>query len=398
MQRCRIEIDNLKPGMVLAEDLFHWRTGTVLLSRGVVLRKPHMKAIKKIVNKDYCLVDVPPGMEATEAGVIYTEEGGEEEPEHSVKDSSSTLIGERPFSPFPEHVSHEDQERVTSVYKNTYQVIESTFQQAKNQNLSEVAPLQEAAKEITQEVVYNPELLMQIATLKSYDDYTFTHALHVAIYAATMAKINGKSKEEVYQIALAGLLHDIGKIDVPDEILNKPGLLSDKEWNIMKKHVDYGAERLSRINDLSRDIILAAVQHHEKLDGSGYPRGLRGNQIHPWARILTIVDIYDAVTTDRTYRRGFLPHTGAELLMSQVEEVDPHELNNFYFNIPFYPVGSVVELNTGEVGKVIRINNELPLRPLLQVFNEHGKEERLVDLTEELTTFIVRIMEPAGLV
>ncbi len=404
MKKYRINLKQLKPGMVMADDLIHQQTGIVLLSRGVVLQQHHIDSIHKITAHGYCLVELPEDQEpppgTLEGQGVHGEKNGEKTGEDIIYEN----ITQERVKPeitlqntFSKKYSKKDIERANHVYRDSYSQIESTFKEAQQDELTDLTPVQDVAQEISSEIASDPEILLQIATLKSFDDYTFTHTVHVAIYSAFLFKIKGASQEDIYQITLAGLLHDIGKIDVPDSILNKPGKLNPEEWEIMKKHVDYGVERLKKIKDLNEDIIEAVAQHHEKIDGSGYPRGLKSSQIHPWARVLTIIDIYDAVTTDRVYRKAFLPHTGVELLMSQVNQVDVRDLHTFYYNIPFYPVGSLVKLNTGETGKVIHIMSELPLRPIIQTFDAGGNPSRMVDLTEELSTFIEGVIEPTGI-
>lgn len=390
-----LNVSRLKPGMILADDIKHYHTGITLLSAGTHLDPKHLKALELFPTEEECLVYVQ-GQEP-----VCDEK--EDEKETAAKAPGEGLSGAAPpveVSPkadrekdLDKRIPMEISQHARQVYLDTYKVVRNFFNKSTLFGEVELGEVRKAASELSSEIVRDPQVLLQIAVLKLIDDYTFSHAVHTSIYAATLAQFLGYSKERVQEICLSALLHDIGKADVPDEILNKPGLLTEDEFRVMKEHVRYSYNRLYRLQDVSRDLLLAIAQHHERMDGSGYLRGLRGTEIHEWARLLAIADVYDAVTTKRVYRDALLPHEGAEVLMGSAGELDPEFLEIFIRNINFYPVGCRVRLSTGEVGTVKEVYPDIPFRPVVQVNRAEGAGKREINLVRDLTVFITGVIK-----
>ncbi len=209
----------------------------------------------------------------------------------------------------------------------------------------------------------NNAVALNINDLKTSDEYTFKHSVDVATIAMIIARNRGYQRQQVYEIGEAGLLHDIGKTKVPPEILNKPGRLTDEEFRIMKRHSAYSFVMIARNREISRDVKFAVLQHHEKIDGTGYPDHLEGDQIHPYARILAVSDIYDALVTDRPYKKGYSPREAVELMMTMTSQLDMDDFNSFLSTMILYPVDSIVHLSNGETARVVKKSDSLILRP-----------------------------------
>jgi len=209
----------------------------------------------------------------------------------------------------------------------------------------------------------NNAIAIDISTLKTSDEYTFKHSVDVA----TMAMIIGKQQclpdKQIYELGVSGLLHDIGKTKVPASILNKPARLTDEEFAVMKQHSVFGYHMLQECNEFNNDICMAVLQHHEKINGNGYPLGFDAPRITPYARILAVADIYDALVTERPYKKAFSQKDAIELIMSMTEELDIKAMKSFLESIILYPVDSIVELSNGEKAKVVSNNNSYILRP-----------------------------------
>lgn len=398
-----IKISQLEKGMVLAEDILHNPSGVTLLPAGTTIDERALKAINLFPIHENCLIYDPTDLSEEP---VYQERTSPEQAVPGQTAKSSKKIA----SPIPEAGAAYDffeqkppedlidlpeaiSQQARTIYRSTFKTVRNFYEKSRLDNTMNMAEIQKASSEIASEVTRDPQVLLQIAVLKAIDDYTFSHAVHVAIYATTLGKLLRFSERELHQISMAGLLHDIGKVDVPDEILNKPGKLTDEEFNIMKQHVRYSFNRVYRFEGITRDLLSAIGQHHERIDGSGYLQRLEGSEIHKWARILAIADVYDAVTTNRTYGEGLLPHEGAEILMGSTGHLDSSYLNLFIRQISFYPVGCRIMLNTGEVGTVIANNPEMPLRPVLQVTGSDGSGIRVINLMDSLTTFITHIIK-----
>ncbi len=232
---------------------------------------------------------------------------------------------------------------------------------------SDSKAMSSAASNITEDLMdaifKNNAVALDISALKTSDEYTFKHSVDVATIAMITAKSAGLSKTEVYNIGVSGLLHDVGKTKVPDEILNKPGPLNDEEFTIMKNHSLYGYRMIEHNDELTQAVKLAVLQHHEKIDGSGYPLGVKSDQITKFAKILSVSDIYDALVTDRPYKQAFTQRTAIEMIMSMTGELDITIMQKFLESMILYPVGTIVELSNGEKAKVVSNNPKYILRP-----------------------------------
>lgn len=219
------------------------------------------------------------------------------------------------------------------------------------------------ANDLMKAILENDDIAIDIDTLKISDEYTFKHSVDVATMAMVVARKHGLSEKQIYEIGISGLLHDIGKSKIPNEILNKPSRLTDEEFMIMKQHSLYGYRILDHKPDISNPIRLGVLQHHEKINGKGYPLGVPKEQISLFAQILSIVDIYDALVTERAYKKPFSKRDAVEMIMAMTDELDISCMRSFLDSVILYPVGSTVLLSSGEKARVVANNPESILRP-----------------------------------
>jgi HD-GYP domain-containing protein (c-di-GMP phosphodiesterase class II) len=178
-----------------------------------------------------------------------------------------------------------------------------------------------------------------------------------------IAKQQKLPANEIREIGISGLLHDIGKTKVPPEILNKPARLTDEEFEIMKQHSVYGYRMICDRPDFNQAICLGVLQHHEKMNGKGYPMGVAGDKISPYARIMAVADIYDALVTERPYKAAYSQREAVEMIMSMTGELDLDAMKSFLSSTILYPVDSIVNLSNGETARVVKNNPEYLLRP-----------------------------------
>ena len=209
----------------------------------------------------------------------------------------------------------------------------------------------------------NDAVAVDIGALKISDEYTFKHSVDVATMSMIVARKYGLDDKQVYEIGIAGLLHDIGKSKVPNEILNKAARLTDEEFAIMKQHSVYGYRILQSKEDLSMEIKLGVLQHHEKMNGKGYPMGITGDKIDLFARLISVSDIYDALVTERPYKKPFSPRDAVEMIMSMTEELDITVMRCFLESVILYPVGTDVALSNGETARIVENVPNAVLRP-----------------------------------
>jgi putative nucleotidyltransferase with HDIG domain len=223
-------------------------------------------------------------------------------------------------------------------------------------------------EEVSASVQRNSVALVSLARLKTKDDYTFMHSVSVCALMVALARQIGLSEEETRQAGVAGMLHDIGKMAIPLDILNKPGSLTDQEFSVVRKHPEQGFAMLSECKGLGEIPLDVCLHHHEKIDGSGYPKGLSGEQITRMARMGAICDVYDAITSTRAYKQAWDPSASIQRMSQWKGSFDPDLFQSFVRCIGIYPVGTLVKLESGKMGVVVDQNPRSLIKPRVKVF------------------------------
>jgi putative nucleotidyltransferase with HDIG domain len=245
-----------------------------------------------------------------------------------------------------------------------------------------------ASKTLTGSVFRNVDALISLTALKDYSDHTYTHSVNVCCLTLAIAFASGVTEEEAAIIGIGGLLHDIGKSKIPLSVLDKPGPLTDDERKVIMSHPLFGEEILKTMDNVAEEAFFITGQHHEKVSGAGYPRGLSGSEIHPWAKMAAVADVYDALTSARPYKPGLPPHIALRVIFDgKGTDFDESVVDTFIKQLGIYPVGSFVKLNTEEMGVVMEVNPDDAMRPRVGViFTQFGKRRPspfVVDLFKE---------------
>lgn len=250
----------------------------------------------------------------------------------------------------------------------------------------DVATVKEVVKGCVESILRNPAAMLWLARIKHKDEYTSEHSLRVAILSIALGRELGLLPLQLEQIGVCGMLHDVGKIKVPEEILNKPGALTPEELLIMQSHATEGRKLLLSNQQVTAATVDVAYSHHERLDGRGYPRGLDAARIPYFAKIVAVVDSYDAINSDRVYSKGKSSLESLRILFdARDSHFDADVVKAFIHLIGIYPPGEIVEFSNGEVGIIIGCPPGNKLKPRVLIVLDEGKQrckERVVDLQE----------------
>ena len=270
---------------------------------------------------------------------------------------------------------------LTSIRHAFDQNLKKVTIQSSMQTYDELAAV---SKSVVMNILNMDEYLFQMIDIRDYDNYTYSHSLYVGILSVLLGKFLGLSLTELNDLALCGLLHDIGKTDISLEITNKSGPLNDEEYEIMKQHPSLSYEKLRKTNMFSQVILHGIQAHHEKFDGSGYPFGLAGKKIPLYARILSIADVYDALSSTRPYRKAWPPRRIFDYLTScSSSHFDPDLLAAFLQCVSAYPIGTIVQLSDGSTAVVKENTPGFTLRPVIRFLTPSAIAGKDVDLSHE---------------
>lgn len=330
----RLKSNQLKTGMVTAQSIFNEK-GAAFLVRGTPLTDRYIYRLRQL-----------------------------SVPELHVTSLSSNFQLQPPPDIIKEHT------RVQAVEN-----VAETFRQAEMHGQFNMSLIERCADLLVRDIMSKKKNLVQITDIRLHDSYTFSHSVNVAVLSAMLGNLCGYSKSKLQVITLGGLLHDIGKLAVPTSILNKPGALTADEFKIIRRHPSEGRRLLKELKSPIASILaIIAVQHHEHIDGSGYPNHIRGKSIHPYCRITAIADVYDALTSVRPYKKAYKPNVVYQMMMHYSPgHFNMDRLRLFFENVAIYPVGTVMKTQFGYaiVKKVVFGHT---LAPIVIVFaDDNGK-------------------------
>ncbi len=243
-----------------------------------------------------------------------------------------------------------------------------------------VSDIKNAAGNIIEELLLKRELMINIQDIKHMEDYLYQHSVNVAVLSVLLGMDLGYPESKLKELAIGALLHDVGYNFVPSKIINKPGPLTRKEKDEIEKHTLMGYAHLSDNIDLSAHIRMIVLQHHEWLDGTGYPNKKADKEIIEMARIVAIADVYDALTSDRPYREALNPNEAIEYLLAYAHRQLDHKLVTSFIKLIIpYPVGTLVKLTDGRIGVVDSLDPDFPLRPLVRMIIQDNSNRVLVE-------------------
>jgi HD-GYP domain-containing protein (c-di-GMP phosphodiesterase class II) len=352
----KILLSDVKPGMTLAKNIYS-DDGRILLAGGITLQAIYLEKLK-----------------ALDILAIY------------IKDDLLTAVE------IPEIISEKTRQMAIANVKEA-------FHQLSFKGRIDLRKVTKSVNDIIDELLANPKVLVNLTDIRSHDNYTFAHCASVCVLSVLTGINLGLNQLQLKELGIGAILHDIGKIAVDKNILNKPAKLTDEEFTVIKEHSTSGFELIRKIEGISILSAHVPFQHHEKLDGSGYPRGLKGKDIHLYAKIVAVADVYDALMADRVYRHAFSSHEASEVIAHGANVYfDKSVTKAFLKNIAIFPIGSLVKLNTGEIAVVVDVNRELYTRPIVKILSDIdrlalGKGTEL-DLCKYPTVIIEKVIKP----
>jgi len=299
-------------------------------------------------------------------------------------------VAQRAEAPKPASMSEELQRAAMICAKARHAVV-SMFQEVRMGNAISAEAAGELVEEISSSVLRNPGALISLARLKTADDYTYMHSVAVCGLMVSLARQLGLDEKEVREAGMAGLMHDLGKAVMPMAVLNKPGKLTDDEFNVIKSHPVEGHRLLLEGKSASAIVLDVCLHHHEKVDGSGYPDRLTGDEISVFAKMGAVCDVYDAITSNRPYKAGWDP---AESIRKMTEwskdHYDERVFQAFIKSIGIYPVGSLVKLGSSRLAVVVEQSEKSLLTPRVKAFFSTKAQTyivpELIDLAHPATT------------
>ena len=408
--KTKLTVQDLRLGMVVSELDRPWQ-GTPFLFQGFAISTDEeltqLRSLCQFVFIDTEAPAVAPP--ATRKPSTTSRSSGSSVPTESVItilptfDALKKFTSGAPHAPFyKDQVSTEAElPRAREIVGHTRELAFNIMDDVRLGRSLPTANAKSTVADIVESVIRNPDALVCLAQLKKRDEYTVLHSMRVCILALTFGRHLEFNVEELNLLGLGALLHDVGKIKVPDEILNKPGRLTPAEYDIIKTHVPLGVEIVESHSGIPAASIEVVRSHHERFNGAGYMKGLAGDHIGFFASIGAIVDCYDAITSDRVYHAAVSGSDALQIMYAaRGKDFHPDLLEQFIQCMGIYPIGSLVELNSGAVGVVVSVNREWRLRPRVALVLMPDKlpyaAPKMVNVMQHDTDLGIRKILPVG--
>lgn len=363
----KVKVSDLRPNMYIHDLNCAWMDHPFLLNSFMVNSGRDIERIMSYGIRDV-YIDTSRGLDVAHAP---SAEDVHQELENKLQDIGTTFKR----ATTAKHISFQEElSQARTVYREANTIVHTTLLDCRLGKQVELEKLEPIVSAVADSIFRNPDAIVSLLRIKRADKYTFQHSVAVGTLLISFCRSLEMDRTIIEQAGIGGLLHDIGKMKVPNEILNNPGKLNESEFEVMKKHVSYGCLLLENTKGISPIAIRVAAEHHERYDGSGYPLGLKGDEISRYGQMASIVDVYDALTSNRVYHVGSEP---TEVLKKLLEWSDHHFnvhlVHQFIRTIGIYPVGTLVKLESGYLAVVIEQHHEDLLHPIVRaVFNSRS--------------------------
>jgi putative nucleotidyltransferase with HDIG domain len=367
--KIKIEVSQLKKGMYVCELDRPWAETSFLLQGVYINGDNEISQLQKTC--EYVFIDAEKSEQS-----LYPHLRSLSNLNQSKVSSGSSATHEAAQADLEQHNFKNELKAARKVHSRTKSFIDLALEDVRLGQAVNTEAAKELVTEVTNSITRSPHAMVWLTNLKERDEYTSIHCMNVCIMSVSFGRSLGMEKAELEILGLGGLLHDLGKMRVPPEILNKPSRLTFEEFEVMKTHTVQGYNMLKEQDDLPSEVLDIVKHHHERRNGKGYPSHLDGDQINNMTRIVAIVDVYDAITSDRCYHDAISPYDALKNMYEWVnEDFDKDLVEKFIKCLGIYPVGSVVKLNLGHVGLVVSASEKSKLRPIVMLV-QNSKGER----------------------
>lgn len=351
-----IELANLEEGMILSEDIIN-SNGIVILSEETKLTKRNIFMLENLGIRSVPIKsDAPLNSLTEEANKQFENELREDM-----------------------RLREEQNKKLKLIYDDTVDSFKSIYASSKEGEKVDIKKINQLMEPVLSYTFQNHDILSTFTALnEQLGEYTYKHCINVGLFSSMIGKWMGFEEDKMKELAVAGVLHDIGKSKTPPEIINKPGRLTNEEFQIIQNHPQDGYDLIKDIPDIPEAVKLAVYQHHEKIDGSGYPNRLKRDQIHLYSKIVSVADVYDSLTSVRSYKKSICPFKVYEMLFDMsTNHLDYFIVSTFIKNLSNYFVGTYLRLTNGQKAKIVLLNKNVISRPL--VINEN---KEYIDLSK----------------